>query len=117
LLASGREVWSVGERVRVYRKQAGRAALLELPADAEGNDAGNDGVAPARDPRDYDIEYYVRLLRETFAARLASAFTPDELASVFADPRQLTLFTARLSELRPKLTPLIDPRAQVRLER
>ena len=29
------------------------------------------------DPRDYDVEWYVRLLRETYAARMIRAFTVE----------------------------------------
>ena len=80
LLASGRTSWSVGERVRVYRTETGYGGLVADPDD-EG------GAAPTRaDPRDYDVEHYVRVLRDTFAARLARAFTPDDFAAVFADP-------------------------------
>ena len=35
-------------------------------------------TAGATDPRDYDVEHYVRVLRENFAARLARAFTPED---------------------------------------
>jgi hypothetical protein len=42
----------------------------------------------------------VRLLHETFAARLARAFTPDDYAAVFADPDQLSLFTPPASSIR-----------------
>jgi DNA polymerase, archaea type len=62
-------------------------------------------VAPARgdDPRDYDVEYYMRVLHDTFAARLARAFTPDDFATVFADPDQLSLFARPLSAIVPIL--------------
>ena len=47
----------------------------------------------------------MRLLRDTFAARLARAFTPDDFAAVFADPDQLSLFTPSLATIRSVLTP------------
>ena len=56
------------------------------------------------DPRDYDVEHYVGLLRDTFAARLARAFTPDDFAAVFADPEQPSLFASALGSVRPVLT-------------
>ena len=58
--------------------------------------------------RDYDVEHYVRVLRETFASRLARALTPEDFASVFADPDQLSLFAPSLSTVRPVLTTLLE---------
>ncbi|MBA3461966.1 MAG: hypothetical protein H0T46_18540, partial [Deltaproteobacteria bacterium] len=56
------------------------------------------------DRRDYDSDHYIRVLRDTYAARLARAFTPDDFATVFADPDQLELFARPLSSIRPVLT-------------
>ena len=58
------------------------------------------------EPRDYDVEHYVRLLRETFAARLARAFTPADFDAVFADPDQLSLLPPSFETMRPILTRL-----------
>lgn len=99
VLASGRTEWTPGEHVRVYRASGGRAGLLP---DAET-------AGPDSDPRDYDADYYVRQLRETFAARLVRALTPEDFAAVFADPGQLSLFAPRLDQARPILTVLFDP--------
>ena len=63
MLASNRPAWSVGERVRVYRARHGIGRIVA--------DAGEAGEGD--DPRDYDVEWYVRLLRETFAARMVRA--------------------------------------------
>ena len=79
LLLSGQMEWSVGDRIRVYRRKAGEAGLVDPDAD---DDAGT---------RDYDVEHYVRVLRETFAARLARALRPQDFAAVFEDPDQLSL--------------------------
>jgi DNA polymerase elongation subunit (family B) len=101
LLGSGRREWRVGDRVRVYRTSGGRAALYSRSAeaaDAEG--------APAADARDYDTTYYVRQLSDTFATRLARAFSADDFARVFADPEQPSLFDTNLGEVRPILTRL-----------
>ena len=87
MLAAGRETWEPGERVRVYRATGGPAL-----ADDE------------RDPRDYDVEHYVRVLRETFAARFARAFTADDFATLFGDPDQLTLFGRPIASIRSVLT-------------
>jgi DNA polymerase elongation subunit (family B) len=99
LLAAGRTKWTRGERVRVYRAVGGAAALL-----------AENGEGERADPRNYDVAYYARLLRETFAARLERAFTPDDLATLFADPQQPSLFAPPIEDIQPTLTPLLDPR-------
>ncbi|KFE66165.1 ribonuclease H-like domain-containing protein [Hyalangium minutum] len=101
MLASGRTRWTPGDSVRVYRAVGGQAGLLPSSEDPEPND-----------PRDYDVDYYVRLLRDTFAARLVRALTPEDFSAVFADPQQLTLFAPSLAHSRPVLTVLMDPRNQ-----
>jgi DNA polymerase, archaea type len=129
MLQSGRDRWRRGEIVRVYRASGGRAALAEGPplagdeVDDSDDVAGAAGVAgdapdvvhaPApgeltaalADPRDYDVDYYLRLLRTTFASRLASGLRAEDFAAIFADPDQLSLFRPVLSELRPILTPV-----------
>jgi DNA polymerase elongation subunit (family B) len=92
MLASGRTSWYAGERVRVYRTQGGGAGIVEA-------DAG-----PGDDPRDYHVEHYVRVLRETYAARLERALAPSDFAAVFADPDQLSLFAPTLASVRTVLT-------------
>jgi len=98
LLSAGRTTWSVGERVRVYRAVSGGAGLIDEDAET--------------DPRDYDVEHYVRLLRDTFASRLARAFTPDDFATLFDDPDQLTLFAKPIASIRPILTVAPPPAAE-----
>jgi DNA polymerase elongation subunit (family B) len=93
LLAAGRERWNVGDRVRVYRKQSGEGGLVD--DDDE-------------DPRDYDVDYYVRLLRTSYAQRLARAFTPVDFETVFADPDQLSIFAPAIESIRSVLTMLRD---------
>jgi DNA polymerase elongation subunit (family B) len=83
LLANGRTSWSVGDRIRVYRKQNGEGGLV----------ASSEDDTPGPDPRDYDVDYYVRLLRTSYAERLARAFTPEDFGVVFADPDQFSLFS------------------------
>ncbi|MCI0670897.1 MAG: ribonuclease H-like domain-containing protein [Myxococcaceae bacterium] len=107
LLASGRTHWRPGEHLHVYRATGGRAGLIpELEGEEDGDSGDQVGDARATDSRDYDAEYYVRLLRETFAARLVRALTPEDFATVFADPEQPSLFTESLTQARPILTPL-----------
>ncbi|HEY4059436.1 MAG TPA: DNA polymerase domain-containing protein [Kofleriaceae bacterium] len=100
LIASGRTTWSVGERIRVYRTARGGGGVLRELEDDE--------VAARRsaDPRDYDADHYVRVLRDNFASRLSRAFAPDDFAAVFAGPDQLDLFAPNLANIRPVLTPM-----------
>jgi DNA polymerase, archaea type len=105
LLNHGRDDWAPGERIRVYRAARGRAGLLP---DADDPDRG--GAPIDLDPRDYDVDYYLRLLRETFAARLARGLSADDFAAICAAPEQPSLFERSLSDARPVLTVLRDPR-------
>jgi DNA polymerase elongation subunit (family B) len=98
LLAAGQTHWREGDHVRVYRKSGGEAGLAGRPMAPSSDDV------PDADPRDYDVEYYVRLLRTTYAERLARAFDPESFATVFADPDQLSLFAVPLESIRALLT-------------
>jgi DNA polymerase elongation subunit (family B) len=93
LLANGRSSWRRGERVHVYRRLNGAGGIVE---EIEGETVGPD-------PRDYDVAYYLRLLRETFAARLARAFRPEDFSILFADPEQPSLFVTDLETIQPVL--------------
>jgi DNA polymerase elongation subunit (family B) len=86
MLAAGRTEWSVGDRVRVYRTTTGA------------------GLINSEDRRDYDVHHYARLLRDTFAWRLARAFTPEDYEAVFADPQQMSLFARPVELIRTVLT-------------
>ncbi len=93
LLAAGRTAWEVGERVRVYRTRSSYGGVAPSAEDSSS----------LIDARDYDVEHYMRILRDNFAARLERAFTPDDYATVFADPDQLTLFASSIDTIRPVL--------------
>ncbi len=101
LLAGGRRTWNSGERVRVYRALGGAVALAPETTEDENDEA--------LDPRDYDVDYYAQLLRDTFAARLARALTPQDFAAVFADPDQPSLFEPSLATMRTVFTRLVEP--------
>ena len=96
MLTCGRDRWDRGERVRIYRGTGGRSLVFE---EAEG----------ATDPRDYDSGHYIRLLGNTFAARLARAFTPEDFATLFDNPEQPSLFAPTLDTIHPILTPMAEP--------
>jgi len=97
MLALGRTSWSAGDRIRVYRRKSGGGGVIE---DREDGAAVLDG----RDERDYDVEHYARVLRQTFAARLAAAFAPADYEAVFTDPDQMALFAPPLATIRTVLT-------------
>ena len=96
MLASGRSEWRAGERIRYYRATGGRSVLF-------------DEESAAGDPRDYDAAHYVRLLRETFAARLARAFSVDDFITLFSDPEQPSLFAPPIESIAPVLTEMAPP--------
>ena len=99
LLAIGRTTWSVGERVRVYRTPGGGAAIVEEIEDAV--EAKN-----RVDNKNYDVEYYARLLHDSFAARLETAYSKENFETLFSDPRQPSLFTVNIALIKPILTQL-----------
>lgn len=90
LLAAGRTNWRPGDRVRVYRARTGWALALE---DVEG---------------DYDIEHYVRSLRDNFATRLSKALATEDWLALFEDPDQPSLFGADYAAMRPQLRRLAE---------
>ena len=100
LLAAGRATWSIGDRIRVYRTRSGAFGIVP-----EKGDAGSEHV----DRRDYDVAHYSRVLRETFAARLARAFTPGDFSAVFGSPDQLSLFASSMEDIHPVLTSVGAP--------
>jgi len=92
LIGAGRTQWSVGDRILVYRTRLGGAGLVDDD-----------------DRRDYDADHYVRVLRETFAARLERAFTPEDFEALFGDPDQPSLFALPVETIRPVLTKNENP--------
>ncbi|HYP86811.1 MAG TPA: DNA polymerase domain-containing protein, partial [Polyangiaceae bacterium] len=94
LLAHGREHWSVGERVYVYRRSMGRAGLWQA---AEGDDNDEPSSDRERDERDYDAEHYVRQLQSSFASRLARGVSADDFDAIVADPDRPSLFARSLA--------------------
>ncbi len=94
LLASGRTQWRVGERIRVYRTAHGAGGLV--PERDDESPLADTWV----DPRDYDVDHYVRVLTETFASRLERALAADDFRAVFSDPGQPSLFERDVQSMR-----------------
>lgn len=105
MLQSGRTRWQRNTVVHVVRLAHGRAAVLDEPSEAEGEASARVGSPPL----EYDADYYARILRTTFAARLETALTPEQIAAIFADPDQLSLFATSLEGQEPHLTVLSAP--------
>jgi hypothetical protein len=97
MLASGRTSWSAGDRIRVYRTRSGSGSVIEEPEDETA-------AVGRADARDYDVDHYARVLRKTYAARLARAFTPGDFEVLLADPDQMSLFTPPIATIRTVLT-------------
>ncbi len=95
MLNSGAHSWAPGARLRVYRALGGRAARWHDPDETAD-------AAPV-DRRDYDVAWYLKLLRETYAARLERALEAEDHAAIIADPDQPSLFTVSLAGHRPVL--------------
>jgi DNA polymerase I len=109
MLANGREHWSVGERVYVYRRTQARPGLwIEVEPGAE-TDADELATAPRQDVRDYDVEHYVRQLQNNFASRLARGLTPEDFEAIIADPDRPSLFQRSLCTAQPILSILQQP--------
>ncbi len=100
LLGTGKTDWHAGDKIRVYRKQADASGLTAGVVSPSQEDAAVDDV------RDYDVAYYVRLLRTTYSQRMARAFRHEDFAAVFTDPEQLSLFTPSIASIRAVLTEL-----------
>ena len=89
----------------------GSASIVRGPAPAGSIEESEDETVSSEsaDRRDYDVDHYARVLRETFAARLERAFTPADFEAVFADPDQLSLFAPPVATIRTVLTPVPEP--------
>jgi len=112
VLASGEREWTVGESIQYYCVGKGQFVLWRPPTTTEDLDDGDQAfVAPedASRGRPYDINFYCAQLRTLYAQRLVRAFTPDDFATVFADPDQPSLFATPLDTIQSHLQVLRHP--------
>jgi len=76
---------------------------LEEQEEGEGTDAGNILVPPETAPmgeqRDYDVDLYARLLLNSYASRLAVAFTVEDFGQLFRINGQMSLFDRPLEAM------------------
>ena len=80
MLASGFNDWPVGKRVQIYRATGNRWLVLK------------NNEVQADDPRDYDVEHYVRSLKDSYAQRLRKAFEVEDFEHLFRLEDQMGLF-------------------------
>ncbi len=103
LLGAGRSSWEVGERVRFYHAQGGRYVWLPYaPDDLDDSISGaegSSGVSAGEEWRDYDVKYYLRLLRESYLARLKKAFREEDYKRLFREKPQPGLWERYLTSV------------------
>jgi len=99
--------------VNLYYTIRGDGPVLLILQGGAGNAEGSEDLANQQLLEGVEREealrrhyHYERVLRETFAVRLARAFTPVDYEVVFGDPEQLSLFARSIGEIRTILTQL-----------
>jgi len=106
LLNAGRTYWHPGERVRFYRTRT--KGYIWLPDENEESSVTNDWRARAdgkveqakvvvthhdvANRRDYDVEHYLQVLRNSYAARLKKVFSDEDFEQLFRLESQPSLF-------------------------
>ena len=128
LLAAGRKQWRAGERVRFYRSQQGVPVWLPDEADDASpiSDEEADEVeenekslfsaastAPSlTDRRDYDIEHYLRILRDSYAERLRVVFEAEDFSQLFRLDGQQGLFDRPIEQMQLRWIRCLAPKAK-----
>ncbi|BCL83046.1 DNA polymerase [Ktedonobacteria bacterium brp13] len=111
LLAAGRTQWYQGERVRFYRSRKGYIWLPDENEEATVVDDWRTQERPSEnsinvaqkairiithhdvaDRRDYDVEHYLQVLRNSYAMRLSKAFTKESFERLLRLNDQPSLF-------------------------
>ena len=128
LLAAGRKQWQAGERVRFYRSQQGVPVWLPDEADdaspisdeehedeAEESEQSLFSAASApslTDRRDYDIEHYLRILRDSYAERLRVVFEAEDFSQLFRLDGQQGLFDRPIEQMQLRWIRCPPPKAK-----
>src|SRR6266536_2335412 len=129
LLAAGRKQWRAGERVRFFRAPQGVPVWLPDEADDASpisNEENGDeteeseeslfstaSTAPSlTDRRDYDIEHYLRILRDSYAERLRVVFEADDFSQLFRLDGQQGLFDRPIEQMQLRWIRCQPPKAK-----
>ena len=128
LLAAGRKQWRAGERVRFYRSQQGVPVWLPDEADdaspisdeeqadeAEASEQLVLSAAPSpslTDRRDYDIEHYLRILRDSYAERLRVVFEAEDFSQLFRLDGQQGWFDRPIEQMQLRWIRCQPPKAK-----
>ena len=99
LLNAGRNDWTPGERVQVYRAEGG--AAVWIPDETEDGAPGS-SLDPPAERRDYDVEHYLHVLLTSYVARLRKAFAPEDFEQLFRLDEQLSLFDQPIAQIEPR---------------
>jgi hypothetical protein len=77
--------------------------IFEEQDEGEGPGAGRmlvpTDTAPMDEQRDYDVDLYARLLLNSYASRLAVAFTAEDFGQLFRIDGQMSLFDRPLEAM------------------
>jgi DNA polymerase elongation subunit (family B) len=127
LLVAGRKQWRAGERVRFYRSQQGMPVWLPDESDdsspisdeeADEVEGGEESLFPAAsassltDRKDYDIEHYLRILRDSYAERLHVVFEAEDFSQLFRLDGQQGLFDRPVEQMRLRWKRCHAPKAK-----
>jgi DNA polymerase, archaea type len=115
LLVAGRKQWRAGERVRFFRSQQGVPVWLPDESDdaspisdeeeADEVEESEESLFSAAsapsltDRKDYDIEHYLRILRDSYAERLRVVFEAEDFSQLFRLDGQQGLFDRPIEQM------------------
>jgi DNA polymerase elongation subunit (family B) len=128
LLVAGRKQWRAGERVRFYRSQkevpvwlpdeADDASPISEEEEADEVEASEELLLPAQstipfnDRKDYDIEHYLRILRDSYAERLRVVFEAEDFSQLFRLDGQQGLFDRPIEQMQMRWIHCLAPSAK-----
>lgn len=98
---AGRETWSVGERVRVFRAHDGTPVWLP-DVDEDVAALAGERAVQQQERHDFDVEHYVHVLLTTYAGRFRKAFAPADWEQIFRLDGQTSMFDRPIDTIRPR---------------
>ena len=99
--------------MRFYRSQQG--VPVWLPDEAEESEQVLLSAASApslTDRRDYDIEHYLRILRDSYAERLRVVFEAEDFSQLFRLDAQQGLFDRPIEQMQLRWIRCLAPKAK-----